>query len=701
MSSEAPAAERSISPRTRRTLHKLGYAQELFRAMGGFQNFAISFTIISILAGCLTSYYIAFESGGPIAVTWGWLLIGLFSTIISLAMAEIASSFPTAGGLYYWASKLGSPGWGWATGWFNLIGQIAVTAAIGYGLATFATVLFDDLFSFEKHTNDWFGFNYNQTVYFLYALFLLAACLINVFDVRITAMLNTISAYWHMAGVAFIVLVLIIVPDHHQSASFVFGGQVNATGYGDNDTGFHHAAFWLVFGLGLLMAQYTITGFDASAHMAEETHQASRMAAVGMYMSVVVSVIFGFILLVAVTFAVPSTQGALDNIGAVVPWIWETSMSENWSDALLAICVVAQFFCLTASTTSASRMMFAFSRDGAVPGHQLWRRVSKHRVPVLRRVRDRRPLGAADGAGDLELPRRLRGRHGDRRDRALHRVRAARLPAAAARRQVRARRLEPRPALQVDRHVALLWVAIITVLFSLPLFYDGLPWSPNFSWSLTNYTVLWFAGIGLVLRRLVGAFGPQVVQGPGADGHRGGAREARDQKDGSCCRRTPSSGAPSPDSARGAPNGAPRVPRVIGDVLTLEELTAEVEAGTIDTVVCAFTDMQGRLLGKREQAQFFLAETVEHGLEGCNYLLALDMEMDPQPGYAMASWERGYGDFHLRPDLATLRRVPWLEGTALVLCDVGLGGRLAGRRLAAPGARGAGRAGARGRASSR
>ena len=105
-------------------------------------------------------------------------------------------------------------------------------------------------------------------------------------------------------------------------------------------------------------------------------------------------------------------------------------------------------------------------------------------------------------------------------------------------------------------------------------------------------------------------------------------------------------------------------------MLTLEELTAEVEGGTIDTVVCAFTDMQGRLMGKREEAHFFLAETVGHGLEGCNYLLALDMEMDPQPGYAMASWERGYGDFHLLPDLATLRRIPWLEGTALVLCDV-------------------------------
>ncbi|MDQ2983277.1 MAG: glutamine synthetase family protein [Actinomycetota bacterium] len=108
-------------------------------------------------------------------------------------------------------------------------------------------------------------------------------------------------------------------------------------------------------------------------------------------------------------------------------------------------------------------------------------------------------------------------------------------------------------------------------------------------------------------------------------------------------------------------------------MLTLEELRAEVEGGAIDTVVAAFTDMQGRLIGKREHAEFFLDESAEHGVEGCNYLLALDMEMDPQPGYAMASWEQGYGDFVLTPDLDTLRRVPWLEGTALVLCDVGWG----------------------------
>ena len=188
-------------------------------------------------------------------------------------------------------------------------------------------------------------------------------------------------------------VVLIVVPDHHQSFSYVFGvagerdrlRRTTPPASTTRRSGSSSAS-------GLLMAQYTITGFDASAHMAEETHQASRMAAVGMYMSVVVSVIFGFVLLVAVTFAIPSTQGALDNIGAVVPWIWATSMSQNWSDALLFICVVAQFFCVTASTTSASRMMFAFSRDGAVPGHQLWRRVSQAPRPGVRRVRDRRPL---------------------------------------------------------------------------------------------------------------------------------------------------------------------------------------------------------------------------------------------------------------------------------------------------------------------
>jgi amino acid transporter len=508
MSTEVPGVPGEQPPRyhtdeDERLLHRLGYAQELFRAMGGFRNFAISFTIISILAGCLTSYWVGFERGGPVAITYGWLLVGLMSTIIALSMAEIASAYPTAGGLYYWASKMGSPGWGWATGWFNLIGQVAVTAAIGYGLATFATVLGNYWFAYTTKMDDWFGASANASIYIMYFVLLAAACLVNMFRVSITSLINQISAYWHMVGVAVIVVVLIIVPDNHQSFSYVFSETVNNSGFGNPDDNFSSLTFWFVFGLGLLLSQYTITGFDASAHTAEETQNASRGAAVGMYMAVVVSVVFGWVLLLAVTFQLPSTQFGIDlglDVGYIVPFSWAESMSQNWSEFLLLICVVAQFFCVTASVTSASRMMFAFSRDRAVPGHPLWRRVAANRVPrwsvfgiaffaavLMIPAAWNYFVGYAVGTAiaviglyiAFILPVWLRWRLGDRWD-------------------------EPR-AWSLGRHykwlnpISIVWVAFIAVLFVFPLYDVGLPWDPSpFSWEFTNYAVLWFAGVGLI-----------------------------------------------------------------------------------------------------------------------------------------------------------------------------------------------------------
>ena len=495
-------------------LHKLGYAQELFRGMGGFQNFAISFTIISILAGCLTSYYIAFNNGGPIAISWGWLIVGLMSTLISLAMAEIASAFPTAGGLYYWSSKLGSPAWGWFTGWFNLVGQIAVTAAIGYGLAIFATSLI----------NLWFDYpNTKEWTLLTYTVVMLIAVVLNMFRVSVTAMLNTISAYWHMVGVLFIVLVLIIVPDNHQSVSYVFTQTVNNSGF--SGTNFGSIVFWYVFGLGLLMSQYTITGFDASAHMAEETHQASRMAAVGMYMSVVVSVIFGWILLLAVTFAVPDTQGVLDAVGGAVTYIWTTSMSETWAEILLFICCVAQMFCLTASVTSASRMMFAFSRDRAVPGHKLWRKVAPNRVPVAAvcaigvlawalmiptywNAATGYLVGTSIAVIGLYiafiLPVILRFRMGDRF-----------VPGAWT---------LGKHYKWIDSHLDRLGRDHHGSSSSVRSRTTGIPWKDGFNWDVANYAPLTGRRGADPLRRLVAHLGEELVQGPGADGHRRGAR---------------------------------------------------------------------------------------------------------------------------------------------------------------------------------
>ena len=194
---------------------------------------------------------------------------------------------------------------------------------------------------------------------------------LNLMNVNLLARLNSFSAWWHMVGVAVIVAVLIVGARQPPVAPPSCSARRSTT------PGSPTPRFWFVFGIGLLMAQYTITGYDASAHMSEETRLASRAAAWGMVMSVVVSVVFGFILLVAVTFAVPDVQGTLDAVGNAVVYIWTESLGTAWAEFLLLIAVVGQFFCGTASVTSASRMMFAFSRDGAVPGSRLWRKVAR------------------------------------------------------------------------------------------------------------------------------------------------------------------------------------------------------------------------------------------------------------------------------------------------------------------------------------
>src|SRR5215218_4364824 len=123
--------------RDEQRLAEMGYKQELDRSWSGFSNFAISFTIISVLAGCFTTYGQAWSNGGPIAISWAWPIISGFILLVALSMAELVSAYPTAGGIYWWASELGGKAWGWFTGWFNLIGLIAIVASVDYAAATF------------------------------------------------------------------------------------------------------------------------------------------------------------------------------------------------------------------------------------------------------------------------------------------------------------------------------------------------------------------------------------------------------------------------------------------------------------------------------------------------------------------------------------------------------------------------------------
>jgi amino acid permease (GABA permease) len=345
-------------------LHELGYAQELRRRMSGFSNFAVSFTIISILSGCLTLYGFGMNTGGPAVIVWGWPFVGVMTLFVGLAMAEVCSSFPTAGGLYYWAAKIApknGPAWSWFTGWFNFLGQVAVTAGIDFGAAFFINAFLNLQFGTSTAP---------KVTVLIFALVLLVHGLLNQFGIRIVALLNDISVWWHIVGVLVIVGVLAFAPSHHQSAKFVFTGLVNNTGF--------HIGWWYVILIGLLLAQYTFTGYDASAHLTEETHDAAVSGPRGIVMSIVVSLFAGWILLIGVTFAIQNYSAEVATATAVPPaQIFIDAVGSTGGKLLLLIAIVAQLFCGMSSVTANSRMIYAFSRDGALPGSKFWHRVNK------------------------------------------------------------------------------------------------------------------------------------------------------------------------------------------------------------------------------------------------------------------------------------------------------------------------------------
>jgi amino acid transporter len=190
--------------------------------------------------------------------------------------------------------------------------------------------------------------------------------------------------WWHVFGAAIIVLILVFVPDQHQSLGYVFTERFNNSGYDDGATS--GLTYWLLVApFGLLLTQYTITGFDASAHLSEETASASKAAAKGIWQSIFYSAIGGWILLLAFLFAVPNVDGAPDNAGVGgggVAYIFTSSLGQDVAALVLAISAIGQFFCTMACMTSASRMTFAFARDGAIPGSGLWSKLSRSRVPA-------------------------------------------------------------------------------------------------------------------------------------------------------------------------------------------------------------------------------------------------------------------------------------------------------------------------------
>ncbi|MFM9013281.1 MAG: amino acid permease, partial [Gemmatimonadota bacterium] len=205
-------------------LAELGYRQQFDRRWTGFSNFAISFSIISILSGCFTTFGQAWNNGGPIAISIGWPIIAALILVIGLCMSELVSAMPTSGGIYYWSFKLGKPVHGWLTGWLNLAGLVAVIAGFDYGFATFFVTTMNLYSTWWDPTN-------LSLVFVVFAITVAIHIFLNVFGARIIHFLQTINVYWHVVGVAAIVLILVFIPDSHQSASFVFGERINNSGF--------------------------------------------------------------------------------------------------------------------------------------------------------------------------------------------------------------------------------------------------------------------------------------------------------------------------------------------------------------------------------------------------------------------------------------------------------------------------------------
>ena len=351
--------------RDEQKLAELGYKQELTRAWSSFSNFAISFTIISVLAGCFTTYGQAWNNGGPVAISWGWPIIGGLILIIAFCMSELVSAYPTAGGPYWWAAKLGGPGWAWFTGWFNVIGLVAVVASVDYAAATFGSTLFN-LWGLDLGVINFADGASLGEIFWVFVALLILHALINIYSSHLVALFNNISVFWHVAGVAVIIAILVFVPDRHQSFDFVFTETTNNSGFGDG------MFWWYVLPLGFLLTMYTVTGYDASAHVSEETHEAEMAAArrasggrSSTRSSSAGSCCWR-------SRSPPPTSPRSTRSPATRRPIFTSAMSEGWAEIVILISFIGQVFCGMACVTSCSRTFYAFSRDRAVPGWRLW-----------------------------------------------------------------------------------------------------------------------------------------------------------------------------------------------------------------------------------------------------------------------------------------------------------------------------------------
>ena len=359
-------------------LKSLGYEQELYRHMGGFSNFAISFSIICILAGGISAFPQALGAAGGASIGIGWPVGGLFAIVVALAMAQIASSYPTAGGLYHWGSILGGKGYGWTTAWFNLLGLIFVVASVNFGVYDpFYKSIFLPALGVDTS-----GFGYTEQVAFI-SLITASQALLNSHFPRVTTRLTDTSGY----SIFFLALAVVISLLVYHDAVIDISRLTTFTNYtgaeGSPWASAPKTGMGMAFLSGLLLVVYTITGFDASAHTSEETRDAANAVPRGIIKAVIYSVIFGFVLVSTFVLVMPDlTEGVKQNLGFLGEIF--SRLPHGLNIVLSLGLLIVNYFCGLACLTSCSRMMFAFSRDGGLPCSKTLRKVDDTlKTPVI------------------------------------------------------------------------------------------------------------------------------------------------------------------------------------------------------------------------------------------------------------------------------------------------------------------------------
>lgn len=353
-------------------LHEMGYPQELNRRMKQFSNFAISMSIICILSGGINSVAQAISGVGGAAIGIGWPVGCGISLLFALALAHISSAYPTAGGLYHWGSIFGGRGWGWVTAWLNLLGLVTVLGAINVGTYLFFMGAFGDSLGWHVSTGHQIA---------LVAIMTASQAAINHAGIKLTSKLTDFSGYLILIGATALAISFIVYAKNRDFGRlFEFRNNSGETGGGvwpKTDSKLY------LFGLGLLLPIYTITGYDGSAHTAEETVNASRAVPRSMVNSVLYSSLFGYLFLCAFVVAIPNMDEAAKQGWNVFFWTSGEVLPNGLKNVLFAVIVLSQYLCGLATVTSASRMMYAFARDGGLPGSKQLRKVHpKFRSPV-------------------------------------------------------------------------------------------------------------------------------------------------------------------------------------------------------------------------------------------------------------------------------------------------------------------------------